>query len=1055
MKAVKTLFGIIITITSFTSQSKILYEKGILKSTDLIFEENKNQWTEKVLYKTDIRGGRLFLERNTFTYVLYSLSDLEKAHEALHAKQNHLIKGHVFKVEILGTDNSLAISAENKHKAYHNYFIGNDTSRWASEVGLFGKVNYKTLYQGIDLKAYSLNGNFKYDFLVSPLGNPADIRLKYTGADNLSLENGNLIIKTSVTNVVEHQPYAYQIINGEKISIECNFILNENTISFSLPQGYNKSYDLTIDPVVVASTYSGSTATTYGHAATYDNDGNIYTGGRCFGPGYPVTTGAFQTNFVGGGGWLAVDIAISKLDPTGSNLIYATYLGGNGEEYAQSMFVNSNDELYVYGSCSSEDYPVTLTCYDSTYNSPLGSGDFDIVITKINSTGTALLGSTYVGGSANDGYNDIYYNYADELRGEIIVDDNDNPYIASFTSSTDFPTTSGAYSQSLSGFQDACLFKMNSDLSVLSWSTYLGGSNNDAAYGLRLDSNGDVYIVGGTNTASLPTTAGVLYPTYQGGSHDGFITHLQNNGSLLSKLTYYGTSSFDEVFFIDLDTSNNVYIYGLTEGTITPTPGVYSNTGSGQFITKLNPDLSAIIYSTVFGSGSITPFSFSPSAFLIDVCENVYVSGWGTTTGFQTSPGAIQTTTDGQDFYLMVLAKDAASLTYATFYGAAGNFWFGEHVDGGTSRFDKRGIVYQAVCSCLDTFPTTANAYATVAQTGGSCDIAVFKIDFQSAGVYASAVSTPSDTGCAPFTVNFTNSSNGINCVWDFDDGSSSTATAPSHTFNDPGIYDVSLLAIDSNSCNIVDSVIIKLLVFSATSISAGPDTSLCIGDSINLSASGGTSYLWAPTNEISDSTIANPIANPSATTTYTVTITNICGSFNEDVTITVNPIATLDAGPDIVIVNGQSISLNVSGGYGNYNWTPSEGLSCSNCPNPSASPSSTTTYYVSADCALSDSVIVYVNEKELFIPNILTPNEDGFNNKFNLTALGYKYFHLSIYNRWGKKVFESSDPNNLWDGTILKTGKQAAEGVYYYILDLTEVNEVSSQESGFITLIR
>lgn len=927
----------------------------------LKFEVNKGQWNKNVIYKSDLKGGRLFLEESAFTYVFYSLSDLEQIHEKSHEATTPIlveqinqsfINCHAFKVKFLGAK-PISFSGENKLSSYHNYFIGNDKNKWASNVDLFTGVSYKEMYSGIDLNVYSKDLNLKYDFVVNPFSSADVIRLEYTGVNQVYLKEGQLIIQTSVTDIIEQKPYAYQMINGVEVPIECNYVLENQIISFSFPKGYNKGYPLVIDPIVVASTYSGSTATTYGHCATYDNSGNIYTGGRCFGVGYPATTGAFQTLFGG-----SVDIVISKLNSSGSSLLYATYIGGSFDEYSQSMYVNSNDELFIYGSCGSTDYPTTTGCYDSTFN-----GGYDIMISKINSQGTVLLSSTFIGGYDNDGYNLIYHNYGDSYRGEIVVDGSSNVYVASFTSSVDFPTTNMAYQQSYNGgAQDACVFKLNDSLTTLGWSTYLGGDNEDAAYGIRIDSNGDVYVVGGTastnfpmTSASFPAALSALSKIHQGGTYDGFIVKLQLAGAWLGASTFFGTSSFDEIFFIDLDASDNVYLYGLTEGTITPTAGVYSNLNSSQFITKLNPSLTTIIYSTLFGSGNST--AFSPTAFLVDICEQVYVAGWGSTTGFPVSANAIQSVTDGSDFYLMVLEKDAVGLLYATYYGDL-NSW--EHVDGGTSRFDKKGIVYGAICEGGLAFPTTSTAYSP-SNLASSWDIAVFKIDFQSVGVIAKAVAAPSDTGCAPFAVNFTNNSiSASNFIWDFGDGSSiDTNAVPSHIFTTAGIYSVKLIAIDSMSCNFSDTSYITITVTNDLEVNLGSDTTLCDPAALVLDAeNSGATYSWS-TGASTPSIIVNTDGS------YWVEVNN--GSCNKTDTILITFMPTFSVGQDTSTCEGDTVILDAGNTGNNYLWSTGETTQNINITNSG-------TYWVQVSlntCEKIDTITVTVNSlPQVFLGN-------------------------------------------------------------------------------------
>ena len=221
-------------------------------------------------------------------------------------------------------------------------------------------------------------------------------------------------------------------------------------MSFDFPDSYNNEYELIIDPILITATLSGSMASdTWGHSATYDTEGNIYTGARCFSAGYPTSVGAYQLNFGGG----TTDIAISKLDSSGSSLIWATYLGGSGNDYPHSLIVNSQNELCVYGSTTSSDYPTLSNSFDSSFN-----GGSDIIISHLDSLGASLLGSSYFGGSSNDGLNSIVNNYGDDFRGEIMVDIYDNIFIASFSSSSDFPTTSGVFQQTLSGNQDGVVF---------------------------------------------------------------------------------------------------------------------------------------------------------------------------------------------------------------------------------------------------------------------------------------------------------------------------------------------------------------------------------------------------------------------------------------------------------------------------------------------------------------------------------------------------------------------------------------------------------------------
>ncbi|MFH0867244.1 MAG: PKD domain-containing protein [Bacteroidota bacterium] len=834
-------------IVLFIACSGILLKTYAQNSIDAIvpnnlrFEENKNQWNDKVLFKVNIAGGRVFLEKNTLTFALHNLAELENLHHSKKERselKHAFVKCHAYKMNFLNANPDPVIEPSEKLNYNYNYFIGNDSSKWASDVELYQSLTYKNLYPGIDLKIYGSENNLKYEYIVSPAAEPSKIILSYEGVDGIGISNNNLLINTSVSDVTEFTPFVYQLIYGKYKEVKCRYSLDEqNLVTFTFPDGYNENFFLIIDPVVVASTYAGSTEDTWGHCATYDTLGNIYEGGRSFGQGYPVTTGAYQVLFSGN-----VDLAIGKLNPTGSAFIYATYIGGTFDEYAQSMITDYSGNLYIYGSCGSTDYPVTSGSFDNSHN-----GGYDIIMTKLNPLGNALVGSTFVGGVANDGFNSIYFNYGDEYRGEIILDASDNPIVSSFSSSSNFPATAGAYDQTYNAGQDGVVFKMNSNLASMVWSTFLGGASDDAAFGLQVNSVGMIYVVGAT-AGNFPTTPVVMNPNYLGGLHDGFISILTSNGSSIIASTYLGTASRDELFFVDLDDDDNVYVYGLSEGVYPVTPGVYSSPGSnGRLIIKLDPTLNSVIFSTTFGSGAIVQGynEFSPTAFLVDICQNIYVAGWGDTYGFPVTADAVQSTTDGSDFYLMVLKKDAVSLLYATFYGDPDPLPF-DHVDGGTSRFDKNGIVYEAVCGCGDNFPTIPGSVSTVNNTW-NCDVAVFKIDFQLGQVLAVADAAPNDTGCVPFTVNFTNNSNALDYFWDFGDGDTSSLYEPSHIYTALGTYNVMLIAIDSAKCNISDTTYLIIDVLPGPVVSLGNDTVICPGDSLLLDAGNpGMIYFWS-----------------------------------------------------------------------------------------------------------------------------------------------------------------------------------------------------------------
>ncbi len=823
----------------------------------LEFVENKGQWDNNINYKGEMINGAFALQKTGYRLLLFNTEDLKKRNEYFHGHSHDnekkstqtndfIFHSHVYEVKFLNANSEPIIKAEKPLESYNNYYLGNDSKQWASGCRIYQAITYQNIYPKIDVRYYTNDNHLKYDFIINPGGNINDIALYFDGADKLKISKGNLTIKTSVGDVTESAPYSYSINNSGKKEISCSYELRGNILRFKLNETLDDNATLVIDPTLIFSTFTGSTSDNWGYTATYDNDGNFYAGGIVFGSGFPTNNGAFQTAFQGGlpGSQGAFDIGIMKFNATGTNRIYATYLGGAGNEQPHSLIVDKNNNLIVAGRTNSNNYPTTKPNYGV-------GGGWDIILTKLNFSGSALINSMKIGGSGDDGVNikpksesgliTIRRNYGDDARSEVIVDANDNIYLASCTQSTDFPTSTGA-AQTVRGatnssnrYQDGVVIKASPNLDNIIFSTLFGGNSDDACFVLAINPlNNNIYVAGGTASTDLPgDKSGVLFPTNQGGAEnvDGFVTILSNDGSQFIKTTYMGTNGVDIVFGVQFDKFGFPYIMGTTTGSWTVVNALFNQPNGKQFISKLKPDLSNWVYSTVFGSGSSSP-NISPVAFLVDRCENVYVSGWGgdinslmgyvpnqTTAGLSVTPDAIKKITDGTDLYFIVVEKNAKSLMYGTFFGQNDHTGtIGEHVDGGTSRFDKNGAIYQSVCANCGgqtTFPTTPGSWSPNNGTGGvNCNLAAIKIAFNFAGVGSAVQSSINGiveaSGCVPLNVTFKDTiANGVKYVWNFGDGSpEATTTTPSiqHLYNAVGSYSVRLVSIDSSTCNIADT---------------------------------------------------------------------------------------------------------------------------------------------------------------------------------------------------------------------------------------------------------
>jgi gliding motility-associated-like protein len=827
-----------------------------VKAQNIEFIENKGQWDNHVKFKSEVPAGSFFIRNGGFTVLQQNEQDLKQIQEYIHghgngnepSKRNSplVLRSHSYAVDFTGASDKIEIVPDKPLEYYNNYFIGNDPSKWASNCKIYQGVTVKNIYPGVDVRYYTNSGNMKYDIIVKPGADISKIVLRYSGADKLEVRDKQLVIKTSVGDVKESDPYTYQYENNQRKQISAKYVLIGNEIRFDV-KNYNRNEVLVIDPTLIFSSFTGSTGDNWGFTATYGPDGSFYAGGFNLSSGYPVTPGAFQPAWGGGigGGMPPTDISVSKLSPDGTVRRYATYIGGSGNEQPHSLVVDAAGNLIVAGRTNSQNYPTTGSGTIGT------GGSFDIVVTKLNATGTALIGSKKIGGAGDDGVNiatesfsSLQQNYGDNGRSEVIIDGGGNIYVASCTKSSGtpaaggFPVTAGAFQPTFGGGgQDAVVLKFDPTVSALSFASYLGGNGDDAAYVLSLAPNGNIYVGGGTASTNFPgNTAGTIHATNQGGI-DGFVSIITNSGNAIVRSTYLGTPATDQVYGVQFDKFGFPYVCGQTKGNWPVINAAYSVAGAPQFIAKLEPDLSAFIYSTRFGKTAAVP-NISITAFLVDNCENVYVSGWGGvvdsqfpstgTNGLPITSDAIQSTTDGSDFYFFVLKKNATSQLFGSYWGQNGGLT--DHVDGGTSRFDKQGVIYQAICANCGggvPYPTTPGVVGPgpinpAVNNGAGCNLAMLKISFDFSGVDAGLQSiingVPRDTaGCAPLTVDFIDTvANAVTYYWYFGDGSLpnpviTTVPNTSHTYILPGIYQVMLIAEDSTTCNIRDTAYLHI----------------------------------------------------------------------------------------------------------------------------------------------------------------------------------------------------------------------------------------------------
>jgi Beta-propeller repeat len=687
----------------------------LLRNLPLYFVENKGQLDNQVKYYAKAKNGMVYFTSNEIVYqfLLYEESkgagqekpsrpDIKTSTDAASARESSTIREETIRVSFLGANNKARIEAQGKQEAKFSYFRGNDPQKWVSGAPSYQKVVYRELYPGIDLVASGSQGRMKNEYVVRAGGDPAAIHLKYDGAKALRVnEKGQLEVQTPTGMLIEDVPLSYQIIDGQKRDVKTEYrIAGDRTVRFQV-EGYRKDAELIIDPLTY-STFLGGSGEEPSSVIAVDGSGNAYITGGTMSSDFPTTSAVYDTSF-NGGVW--GDVFVTKLNSTGSALLYSTFLGGSSEDRGYGVAVDGSGNAYITGSTTSSDFPTTSGAYDTSIN---GGMLGDVFITKLNSSGSALLYSTFLGGSESD-----------EAKA-IAIDGSGNAYVTGYTSSSDFPTTPGAYDTSYNLY-DIFITKVDPSGSTLLYSTYLGGEADDKGYGIAVDGSGNAYVTGYTTSFNFPTTSGA-YDTSPSGLYDVFITRLNPSGNALLFSTFLGGGGNDQGNGIAIDGSGNAYITGRTTSINFPTTsGAYDMSFNGGtsdgFVTKLNSTGSALLYSTFLGGLD----SDQGYGLAIDGNGNAYVTGETHYFNFPTTPGAYDTTYNGYyDVFITKLNSSGSALLYSTFLGGSGDeSGYGVAVDGS-------GNAYITGYTESSNFPTTSGAYDT--SHGGATDIFITKI---------------------------------------------------------------------------------------------------------------------------------------------------------------------------------------------------------------------------------------------------------------------------------------------------------------------------------------
>jgi hypothetical protein len=510
-----------------------------------------------------------------------------------------------------GSNSGPEVQGEEPLPGHSNYLIGNDPRKWLTRVPHYARVRYREVYPGVDVLYYSRDQQLEYDFIVRPGTNPDSIRLMTQGAAQTEQSAGSLVLKTVAGSAVLQKPVAYQEGPDGEREVACNYVLEKGEIRFALGD-YDRSKVLRIDPILSYSTAMDAQLT----AIAVDSSGNTYLTGYTASANFPTTPGVFQSTYRGGsnGGG---DAIVAKLDPTGSTLLFATYLGGSGNDSAGSIALDSNGNVIVAGWTDSANFPV-----NHAFQSTL-LGIEDAFLSKLDPNGSQLLYSTYLGGSGTD-----------SARG-VALDASDRVLVTGSTDSPNFPTSTGTFQAAFGGGNaDAFIVKVDTTQSGTAsrlFSTYLGGSGEDAGSAIAVDGAGSAFVTGSTRSTNFPT-ANALQPACASCAtpffeFDAFVSKLNAAGTSLVYSTFLGGNARDAGWGIAVDSVGNAHVAGETSSIDFPvTTGAFQTSERGlsdAFASKLNGAGSALLYSSFVGGD----YFDSATGIALDSSGNAYLTG--------------------------------------------------------------------------------------------------------------------------------------------------------------------------------------------------------------------------------------------------------------------------------------------------------------------------------------------------------------------------------------------------------------------------------------------
>ncbi|UCG62910.1 MAG: SBBP repeat-containing protein [Candidatus Zixiibacteriota bacterium] len=616
------------------------------------FTENVGQWDSHIRFKTGSMDATAWFADDG-TYYQFSREIIENKHpDAMKTPVRESIDFEclMIKASFIGTSAALKIVGEEMLDYKCNYFLGNDQTRWQTNVPNYSSILYRNIYNGINLRYYGNGSELEYDFIVAPGVDPSQIQIRYDGIESLAVNgDGELEVTTLWGTIIESCPYIYQVDGDEQIELSGSYeLISDNSFGFAVDAIYDARLPVVIDPILTYSTYFGGTRADYAVTLEIDDARNVYIAGVTSSSDFPLLF-PYQATYGG-----SIDAFVTKMELDGT-LLFSTYFGGVGAEEWPTMALDDEFNIYISGRTFSSDFPAYLG-YSNEMN-----GNSDLFAFKLNSTGDQLIYSSFLGGSA------------DEYAGYVDVDPNRRFYVFAITESDDYPLVNHfqTYPSQNPVSYDLCLTRFNTAGNDLEYSTYLGGTEDESALGIAVDAAGCAHVCGYTYSPEFPVEN--PYDAVQEGC-DGFITKFSPEGNSLIFGTFFGGTENDWIEAIDVDGEGGVYVTGSTRSDDFPLVNPFQSEFRGGvdlitdlFASKFNSTGTTLIYSTYLG-GTGDDFV---EKILIDDLGVAIISGYTYSADFPLVNPLFSDLNGIYDASLSALGPTGNELTFGTYLGGS------------------------------------------------------------------------------------------------------------------------------------------------------------------------------------------------------------------------------------------------------------------------------------------------------------------------------------------------------------------------------------------------